>query len=664
MPPEPSSPVSEARPASTVPRPLSRGRRAAFTIAMLLLPVVLLGLTEVALRVAGVGRELPLFVTFDGDPRYRVLNPDVARRYFYTLNNVPNGQSDYFLADKEPGTLRIVVMGESSAAGFPFYYGASFSRLLEQRLQQTFPERKVEVVNTAMAAISSYALRDFAAEIVAIEPDAVLVYAGHNEYYGALGVGSSESLGRSPGFVSLYLRLQRLRIVQALRGLIQRAVAASAPGASAASDSATLMERMVGEQEIPYGSALDRAGERQFQANLDAVLGTFARAAIPTFVGTLASNLRDQPPFISAPASGDPAVWRARVASALDIATLAALARQDTLDAAVRYALGQRLATTDSVSARRVLEEARDRDRLRFRAPTRFNDLLRSLARAHGATVVETEAALAAASPGGLIGHETMVEHLHPTPLGYFLIADAFYEALRRSRLGGDYGAGISRAEAYAERLMTPVDSLTGILRILQLKATWPFQPVGVRAPYLDTLVARTPLDSLARALFERRMTWAEASEAQRAYFVRTGDIQAALRVAFAAIQEFPFNEGVYRAAGQTLVDARRYREAVPYFQAALDVKETSDGHAGLGSLHLALGDATAALPHLEAAARGLPASASVHYNLAGGYALLQRWDEADRAAAAAERLDPARADVRELRAQIARRRVGEGAAR
>ena len=28
------------------------------------------------------------------------------------------------------------------------------------------------------------------------EPDAVLIYAGHNEYYGALGVGSTESLGR------------------------------------------------------------------------------------------------------------------------------------------------------------------------------------------------------------------------------------------------------------------------------------------------------------------------------------------------------------------------------------------------------------------------------------------------------------------------------------
>ena len=655
--------ATPSRPASAAP--LSRGKRVAFTVAMLLVPVLLLALTEGALRLAGVGRELPLFVTFEGDARYRVLNPEVARRYFYTLENVPNGQSDFFLADKEPGTLRLAVMGESSAAGFPFYYGASFSRLLEQRLQQTFPDRKVEVVNTAMAAISSYALRDFADEIVAIQPDAVLIYAGHNEYYGALGVGSSESLGRSPVFVNLYLRLQRLRLVQALRGLIQRAVAASASGAAGGGDGATLMERMVGEQQIAYGSDLDRAGERQFRANMDAVLQTMEEAGVAVFVGTLASNLRDQPPFISAPATGDGVAWRARVDAVRgDAAALAALAREDTLDADVRFALGTALAPSDTLAARTRLHEARDRDRLRFRAPTRFNDVLRDLARRHGATVVETESALVAASPRGLIGHETMVEHLHATPLGYFLIADAFYDALRRARLGGDYGAPVSREAAYAERLMTPVDSLTGVLRILQLKATWPFQPVGVRAPYLDTLRQRTALDSLAWALFERRMTWAEASEAQRAYFARQGDLQSALRVAFAAIQEYPFNEGVYRAAGQTLADARRYHEAIPYFEAALDVKDTPDGHAGLGALHLALGDARTALPHLEAAARGLPSSASAMYNLAGAYALLGRWDEAGSAAATAQRLDPGRADVRELRAQIAQRRAAGGAAR
>ena len=42
-----------------------------------------------------------------------------------------------------------------------------------------------------MAAVTSYVLLDFADEIIAQQPDAVVIYTGHNEYLGIGGVGSS-----------------------------------------------------------------------------------------------------------------------------------------------------------------------------------------------------------------------------------------------------------------------------------------------------------------------------------------------------------------------------------------------------------------------------------------------------------------------------------------
>ena len=58
---------------------------------------------------------------------------------------------------------------------------------LEERLQATFPGREIEVINTALTAVNSYTLLDQADEIAGQRPDAVLIYTGHNEYYGALG---------------------------------------------------------------------------------------------------------------------------------------------------------------------------------------------------------------------------------------------------------------------------------------------------------------------------------------------------------------------------------------------------------------------------------------------------------------------------------------------
>jgi len=81
-----------------------------------------------------------------------------------------------------------------------------FSRILNQRLSDAFPEKQIEIVNTATAAINSYALLDFMDEILEKQPDAILIYAGHNEFYGALGVASTETLGKFRPLIKLYLK--------------------------------------------------------------------------------------------------------------------------------------------------------------------------------------------------------------------------------------------------------------------------------------------------------------------------------------------------------------------------------------------------------------------------------------------------------------------------
>ncbi|MEM1270842.1 MAG: hypothetical protein AAGI08_12440, partial [Bacteroidota bacterium] len=290
-------------------QPAKTSRERLFTVAALLLPVLFFALLEGGLRVFGYGDSYPLFVPVDVAPEYRYQNPQVARRYFAAQRRVPNANTDFFKAEKRENGIRIFVQGGSSAAGYPFYNGGAFSRLLEQRLQQTFPDRDVEVVNTAMAAVNSYALADLSDEILAEQPDAVLIYAGHNEYYGALGVASAESLGRLQPVVSAYLKLRQFRTVQLLRNLIVRA--RTAVGGSARPDDATLMERIVGEQRVPLESELFGLGVEQFRRNLEALLSAYQTAGVPVYIGTLASNERDHAPFLDGfSAEADSTAWR------------------------------------------------------------------------------------------------------------------------------------------------------------------------------------------------------------------------------------------------------------------------------------------------------------------------------------------------------------------
>ncbi len=329
---------------------LSAGRRWIFMVLTGLTPVAILALLELGLRMAGYGSGYPLFVPIKEAQQYLVMNTEMARRYFRRTPRSPTGLHDVFLAQKDSSTYRIFVQGGSSAAGYPYYYGGAFSRMLEQRLQQTYPARNVEVVNTAVAAVNSHALLDRVGEILQHQPDAVLLYVGHNEYYGALGVASTESFGRSRRVVQLYLRLERLRLVQALASLLQ-----GAPTMPAEADSRTLMERMVGQQRIVYGSARYRQGLSQFRGNLRAILRRYEAKGVAVFVATVACNERGHAPFIGGPSQGESA-WDVQMELAAEL-----VRRGDTDEAleVVEESLGvEPLAATGHFIRAQILERA------------------------------------------------------------------------------------------------------------------------------------------------------------------------------------------------------------------------------------------------------------------------------------------------------------------
>ncbi len=285
----------KARPADA--EPLSRGRRALFTAGLVLLPILILAGLEAGLRIFRYGGNLSLFVSApDAASPYYGVNRDVGRRYFRLTSFNPSPRKDLFLKQKPANGFRVFVLGESSAAGFPYGNNVTFPRILNRRLADAFPEKRVEVVNTAMTAITSYTLLDFMDEILEQQPDALVVYAGHNEFYGALGAASMESLGRNGNVVRAWLKLRRFRtflLVRDAAGLIRKAAASGRPsGRSGGGDAMeTEMSRIADDQPIPLGSPVYESAKKQFRRNLGDILSKAKAADVPVFIGDLASNV-------------------------------------------------------------------------------------------------------------------------------------------------------------------------------------------------------------------------------------------------------------------------------------------------------------------------------------------------------------------------------------
>jgi len=559
--------------AITTPDTRSRTRLWLFRLIAILLPFVFLVLLEGALRLGHYGYDTSLFITAPGNNDYLVFNPAASKRYFTDQLNATTGNREPFRKIKEPGTLRIFVLGESTTIGYPYFHNGSFHRWLEYRLMREFPDKKLEIVNVALTAVNSYTVLGFAKDVVHYQPDAVLIYTGHNEYYGALGVGSTNRLGGNATLVNTLLWLRQFRVVQLVGGVISRVGHLFSHPSKAGK---TRMELMVGEQEIPYGSSLFERGITQFRTNMDKTLAIFNRQGIPVFISNVVSNLKDQPPFI-----GDSA-------------------KTDYSQAQHAWGRGE------YATARADFIHAKEQDELRFRAPEAIDTIIAELSSKYDNThLVDTRSAFEAASDHGIVGNSLMLEHVHPNLVGYALMSDVFYRALQQQGLipaTPDSASAESFPQLLRDMPITRVDSLAGAYKIDNLKNNWPFNQSGHDAgpPSRATWQVRTEEEDLAYALAFEHLSWEDAMRQLYDYYSKTEDWSKAATVMEALCLEHPDEVSWYEKTAMLLGKLKENEKAIFYFRQAFNREPTFEMAHYLFVLCLEQDRPAEAIPYLD----------------------------------------------------------------
>lgn len=547
-------------------------QRTLFWLIALSLPLLLFLLLEGAVRLLFPAQPLPLFKPYPANPAYLVTETQIVKRYFPSGAAVPRVELEpsFVLAQKPANGIRLVVQGGSTAAGYPYGMGAALAGMLEQRLRRTFPERPVEVVNTALSAVNSYTLLDFADEIIALKPDAVLIYAGHNEYLGLLGVGSNYLAARSPRLSRWLLSLRQLRSFQ----LLEQGYLQLRPPAQINGNSRTFMAQVARDKAIALDSPTYQAGLTQFQANMSRLLARYRAAGIPVYLSTIASNLADQPPFQSEPLTAQQQQQLLQLSQLREPAAQQALAAElqqtaaTTGHALLHYQLGQWYRQQQQFAAAKVqFIQAREHDLLRFRAPLAINEQIKALAQDYGAVLVDTEAAFVANSPGGLIGRNLMLEHLHPNVQGYFLLADSFYRALYQRSAFGVWPGPVPAELAWQERPLTPAEEYAGYLRILQLTSDYPFKATATAVTF------PTPNDlsqQLALLHVQGKLDWLSMQNrlVEHYHQQRNGDML--LKTLLIIADALPHDGKANLQAAQILLQAGRKAAAKHYLQRAL----------------------------------------------------------------------------------------------
>jgi tetratricopeptide (TPR) repeat protein len=529
---------------------------------VLLAPALVAVALELALRLAGYGYPTRFFI--DDPGRGTCHDNEKFVWQFYSPRTLLSPQPFDIARQKPAGTIRIVILGESAAAGTP-EPSFGFGRILERMLRRQYPRTKFEVINAAIRGINSHIILPIARDCAELDPDLFIAYMGNNEIVGLYAPGPHS------GYLTPYRRvLQVVQWIQSTRlGEWMSAAVGRRGDASAAEEQDMAFFRA---RRLAADDPRREAIYRNFSANLEDICRIGARGRVPVVLTTVAVNLRDSPPFGSLHRMDLTEADKGRWDSAYDEGGVAehrgrfeeaiqhyqAAARLDDHFAELHYRLGRcYLASGHYADARHHYTLAKDWDALQFRADRWINQIVRrvaSTAGIPGISLVDAEEAFAKSplSDHGIPGETLFYEHAHLRFDGDYLLARTLYPsviAALRPKLGqAATAASPSRDECAAALAFTRFDEA----RLAASMVEVPTQP-----PFLDQVD------------HDERLLRARQTLTQRFGDLNQQDVEKSIQTYRGALREAPEDWQLYYNFASFYFNLHDFAAAAEQFKVA-----------------------------------------------------------------------------------------------
>jgi lysophospholipase L1-like esterase len=447
---------------ANVPRPVLRGVTGWFLTALEIGHVVAWGIAVVGVLALGVWllRRARRGRAVGRPPRLAVLGPSLvvallvaegaAWVWHGALHRLPDLPTR-FARPRDPNAIVLAVIGESSATGIPYDPWVSVAEIVAWKLRPVFPEREVRVRMLAHGGMCLEQAVTFLTELDE-PPDAILVYAGHNEFQARFGWARE-------------VRHYRDEQAAPARSALERAWMRLSPVARLVAE---IQDRQVLDVPPPEHATrqlVDRPAYRpdefaylrdDFARRLDGVTAYARRVgALPILIAP-AGNEADFPPSRSSLAPETTPAERARFAdlfrgaAALEardpdaaLGAFEALAERHPEFAEGHFRLARLYAKQgDHARAEAHRVQARDLDGMPMRCPGPFLAAFPEAARRHDALLIDGRDVLRALSPDRALDDQVFHDAQHPNLAGYTALAQAVLDGLAARRAFG-WPAGV-----------------------------------------------------------------------------------------------------------------------------------------------------------------------------------------------------------------------------
>jgi tetratricopeptide (TPR) repeat protein len=643
-------------------------KKIVFTSFTILIPFLFFLILELFLRLVTPSLKNPIVqeVSYDKVDWYQI-NRGYLKKFFPVNSQlIPEFKPAIFRKEKLANTYRVICLGGSSMFGTPYQMTSTISGILRRQLRHLYPQLDIEVINFGASAINSQVIKQFTPELIQFKPDLVLIYMGHNEFYGPEGVGATWLEKKVPLILSLKHILRELRMYQIIRNWLT----AGGP------EKNQLLEKNL-MLEVSQGSLIELDSDDShriftlFRKNLTEIISCFQDKDIPLIVSDITSNLLFPPFAFSQHIQNhdlkkvieqvEKSYQQQQFSSALEL--LQPLAKLDSTNAIIQFWIGRCFLGMGEIDqARHHLILARDYDLLKFRAPAEINRIIYEICSKKNIPLISAEKYIAALSSTGISGYQLFWEHLHLRDRGYYSIAELFLDKIIQldllpvkndpgifnRRLPFDYDLlSICWLDlAYADRSM------------INLTSSWPFNNFQINPQFLNE--KDDALQKIVQEVYQKRMVWDEACYRTATVFEKKGDFRSAQTTYEAVIEEYPLNFYAHYQLARLFKDQGQLNEAIPHYQISIQSNpQYLFSRLESGMVEINSGQFDQAIENLEYALKLLSGNknpaveASIYYGLSAAYANKNELQKALRCANRAVNILPSYQPALEIRRRL-----------
>jgi len=408
-------------------------KRHVFRLLLVVVPLALFGIGEVGLRLADIGNPAMMEDPFMGFERtYRLYGKTkLDGRLVYRTNpnrtgDIPGAfRDEVFPSRKEPGTIRIFCLGESSTYGWGVKKEEAFPFVLASLLRERIPQVNFEVVNAGGCGYASYRIRLIALELLEYEPDVFILYVGHNEF---VEKRIYQEVG-PPGVIRS--ALVRSYLFNTLRSGVRRVKFLNSKPVLPFELDEGMMVRDETQMRLTY---------EHYRYCVEEIVREARKRKVAVILATPASNLYVVPntlkfaprePLSEHYLRGLRAYADSRFREAAEEFRKAVAASPSF--AGSHWYLGLALeALGEKERAREELVRSRDTDAFPERATSATNNILREIAKAYDVPLVDVEREFLPLDSSDLFLEG---DNVHLTPRGHRLLAELLASRIIRERL-------------------------------------------------------------------------------------------------------------------------------------------------------------------------------------------------------------------------------------